>query len=297
MNASAGLRYAYNTNGLQSHRLSDAMKLLRSAGYDGIALTLDHMHLDPFRTSERDVQALQRRLEDHGLAVSIECGARFLLDPRRKHRPSWFETEPAERARRTRFLQRAIRLASLLDAESVVTFATIAPPELDPERGFEILVEELGHALQIARRYGVELALEPEPGHFIETVAGWQRLRDALPELKIAVDVGHVPVSEPGRAIPEVLRSVAPALGAVHIEDTGGDVHEHLPFGEGALDFPPILAALIESDYRGLVAVELSRDSHRAHELVPRSIKALREYEATARAQLAAGAGPNAAGA
>ena len=39
------------------------------------------------------------------------------------------------------------------------------------------------------------------------------------------------------------------------------------------------------------------RDSHRAHELVPRSIKALREYEATARAQLAAGAGPNAAGA
>ena len=58
---------------------------------------------------------------------------------------------------------------------------------------------------------------------------------------------------------------------------------------EGVLDFPAILAALIENDYRGLVAVELSRDSHRAHELVPRSIKALQAYEAEARAQLGEG--------
>ena len=41
------LRYAYNTNGTAWHRLDDALTLIASSGYDGVALTLDHHHLDP----------------------------------------------------------------------------------------------------------------------------------------------------------------------------------------------------------------------------------------------------------
>ena len=39
-------------------------------------------------------------------------------------------------------------------------------------------------------------------------------------------------------------------------------VHEHLMFGEGEIDFPPVLAALAEIGYRNGVYVELSRHSH-----------------------------------
>ena len=42
------LRYAYNTNGLTNHRLDDAVALIADCGYDGVALTLDVGHLDPF---------------------------------------------------------------------------------------------------------------------------------------------------------------------------------------------------------------------------------------------------------
>jgi sugar phosphate isomerase/epimerase len=42
------LRYAYNTNGASNHRLADALALIAEAGYDGVALTLDHHHFDPF---------------------------------------------------------------------------------------------------------------------------------------------------------------------------------------------------------------------------------------------------------
>jgi sugar phosphate isomerase/epimerase len=35
-------------------------------------------------------------------------------------------------------------------------------------------------------------------------------------------------------------------------------------FGEGEIDFPPVLAALAESGYARLVQVELSRHSHMA---------------------------------
>ena len=42
------MRFAYNTNGLAHHRLDDALALLADCGYDGVALTLDVQHLDPF---------------------------------------------------------------------------------------------------------------------------------------------------------------------------------------------------------------------------------------------------------
>jgi sugar phosphate isomerase/epimerase len=41
-------------------------------------------------------------------------------------------------------------------------------------------------------------------------------------------------------------------------------VHEHLMFGEGEIDFPPVLEALAAAGYSGGVYVELSRHSHQA---------------------------------
>lgn len=45
-------------------------------------------------------------------------------------------------------------------------------------------------------------------------------------------------------------------------------IHEHLMFGEGTMDFPPIFRALREVAYPGGVHVELSRHSHMAVEAV-----------------------------
>ena len=45
-------------------------------------------------------------------------------------------------------------------------------------------------------------------------------------------------------------------------------VHEHLMFGEGTMDFPPIFAALREIGYAGGLHVELSRHSHTGVEAV-----------------------------
>ena len=53
-------------------------------------------------------------------------------------------------------------------------------------------------------------------------------------------------------------------------------VHEHLEFGTGEIDFPPVLAALREAGYRGLVAVDLPRHSHDAPAVAARSIEFLR---------------------
>lgn len=72
------------------------------------------------------------------------------------------------------------------------------------------------------------------------------------------------------------MREAAPWLKHVQIEDMRRGVHEHLPFGEGEIDFPPVLAALTAAGYRGLTVVELPRHSHAGPELAARSLRFLR---------------------
>jgi sugar phosphate isomerase/epimerase len=72
------------------------------------------------------------------------------------------------------------------------------------------------------------------------------------------------------------VRRAGPDLVNVQIDDMRRDVHEHLEFGKGEIDFPPVLAALREVGYRGLVAVELPRHSHAAPTVARESLAFLR---------------------
>ena len=74
----------------------------------------------------------------------------------------------------------------------------------------------------------------------------------------------------------ECVRRGAETLAHVHIEDMRRGVHEHLMFGEGELDLDESLRVLDEVGFSGMVAVELSRHSHMAHETVPAAMRALR---------------------
>lgn len=280
------LRYAYNTNGLQNHRLDDALTLLADSGYDGVALTLDVFHHDPFAPDlPGRTAALARRLEQLGLGVVVETGARFLLDPRAKHQPTLVSPEPEGRARRLAFLRTAVEVAAGLGAEAVSFWAGAVGPGVHRDRAWRWLVAGVAALAEVAEQAGVTLALEPEPGMLVETVDGYQGLVDAVPSLRLALDVGHCLVTgdrDPAAAV----RESADSLGTVAIEDMRPGVHEHLPFGQGALDLPSVLAALGTAGFDRLVCVELSRDSHRAHEMVPAALAALRTAEEAARHDL-----------
>jgi sugar phosphate isomerase/epimerase len=65
-------------------------------------------------------------------------------------------------------------------------------------------------------------------------------------------------------------------LWNVHIEDMRRGVHEHLMFGEGEIDFGPVLRTLEEIGYAGGVHVELSRHSHDAVNTAGRALAFLR---------------------
>ncbi len=276
----AGLRFAYCSNGLRDHDLDGALTLIADHGYQGIALTLDHGHLDPYGYDcDTRLAALADRLGDLGLAIVVETGARFLLDPHRKHEPTL--VSPEGRERRLDLLHRAIAIAERLGAEAVHLWSGRLPAGTETDTGWERLAGGCADLVTVAAEHGVPLAFEPEPGMLVETIADWQRLADLLgnpPALGITLDVGHCLVVE-DRTVAECIDAVADRLLHVQIEDMRRGVHEHLAFGEGDLDVPVALAALTEVGYGGLVAVELSRHSHTAHTVVPESIAYLRRSE------------------
>lgn len=273
------LRYAYNTNGAASHRLDDAIALIADAGYDGVAITLDHHHCDPFASDwRREAERVGRLLAGRGLAAVVETGARFLLDPRAKHEPTLVTASPEGRARRTAFLTRAIDIAALWQAEAVSFWAGVALPPVTQAEALSWLDDGLAQVLEHAEACGVIAAFEPEPGMAIETCAQWETLHARHPRLALALDTGHCLVT--GDIDPaEAVHSYAGHLGTVAIEDMRRGVHEHLPFGQGDMDTGAILQALVEIGYDRLVCVELSRESPRAHLAIPESIAFLRAAE------------------
>jgi sugar phosphate isomerase/epimerase len=76
--------------------------------------------------------------------------------------------------------------------------------------------------------------------------------------------------------IADQIRRWRDQLANVHIEDMRAGAHEHLMFGEGEIDFPPVIASLAEIGYSGLLSVELSRHSHEGPSAARRAYNFLR---------------------
>jgi len=270
------LRLAYNTNGAANHRLDDALMLIADAGYDGVALTLDHHHHDPFDPQwERRTEVLAKRLGELKLGSVIETGARYLLEAREKHEPTLLNPLPEGRRRRVEFLVRAIDIAALLGSETVSFWAGVPKAEVPQHQAWTWLEEGLEQVCAAAERKRVSVSLEPEPGMLVETVADYARLAQRLPNLRLALDTGHCLVTQD--IAPEAaVRAYAGRLGTVAIEDMKRGDHTHLPFGEGDMDVPAVIAALHEIAFTKLVCVEYSRESPRAHLAIPEAIESLR---------------------
>lgn len=268
------LRFAYNTNGAANHRLDDALALIADAGYDGVALTLDIHHLDPFAENfAAELRRVAGRLRRLGLGCVVETGARFLLDPRAKHEPTLLTADPDGRARRVDFLFRALEVAAETGADAMSFWAGVPKPGVRPADARDWLRHGAEQVARRAEALGTVAALEPEPGMLVETIDDWSALE--IPGLRLALDTGHCIVTgerDPAAAVAEF----APHLGTVTIEDMKRGVHVHLPFGEGDMDVPGVLRALQAVGFRKLVCIEMSRESHRADSIIPASLAYLR---------------------
>jgi sugar phosphate isomerase/epimerase len=180
------------------------------------------------------------------------------------------------------FLCRAIDIAAELKADCVSLWSGVVRDGAGQREAFSRLVEGLANVIDYSDSRGVTLAFEPEPGMLVDTLARYADLLDELAKkhidsslLRLTIDIGHlhclgeVPIDDQ-------IRRWADRLANVHIEDMRQGVHEHLMFGDGEIDFPPVFAALYQIRYSGLISVELSRHSHEAPTAARRAYNYLR---------------------
>jgi protein FrlC len=118
----------------------------------------------------------------------------------------------------------------------------------------------LREVLPAAREAGVTLAIEPEPGLFIETsgeyVAFKREFFGGEELVRMNCDIGHLFCVGEDPAM--VIEKMAGEIAHVHLEDIGANrVHQHLTPGKGVIDFLAVFGALNGIDYSGWVTVEL----------------------------------------
>jgi sugar phosphate isomerase/epimerase len=268
------MRLGYNTNGFAHHRLLDAIDVIADIGYRSIAITLDVHHLDPFSSRhEAELVEVAAACRARDLVPVVETGARFLLDPRRKHRPTLLSASAAERAVRIEFLTRAIDDAAVLGAPAVSLWSGAVD---DDRADGAALDARLADGLRLlcarARAAGVVIAFEPEPGMYVEDMAAFARIRALVadPAFRLTLDVGHAHMTEAEGAAATV-RAWAQDIVNVHVEGMTKVLHDHLVPWEGDLDVRAVLRTLVDTGYIGPACFELSRHSHDAARIARRA--------------------------
>ncbi len=271
------MRLGYNTNGTTGHRWEQAIELMAEMGYRSVAITVDHNCLDPFSTELPDELRRMRRVLDRLQMTSvIETGARFLLDPRDKHEPTLVSARPDARAVRVDFLKRCVQIAKELNSDAVSFWSGIVRDNASRTESFGRLAEGCRRVIDYAEPMGVPLAFEPEPGMLVQLFDDYQELLSLVdgPGFGLTIDIGHVHCLE-SNSISQYLTEWRDRLFNLHIEDMRRGVHEHLMFGEGTIDFPPVFETLKSINYTGSVNVELSRHSHMAPDAMRKSFEFL----------------------
>jgi len=124
-------------------------------------------------------------------------------------------------------------------------------------------IQALKELVAYAQSNDVVIGLE----NVTESASDLESVLDAVPELCLTLDIGHAQLGSALNKSFQIVRTLGPAIRHLHVHDNRGGVGQaddlHLPVGEGTIDFPVILKALIGIGYNGTMTLEM-----KPHELL-----------------------------
>ena len=260
-------RLAFSTNAFKKTSLAQALEVIAQAGYAACEIMADLPHMTPTTLTDDQLSGINSAVRSRGLGVSnINAFTGFFAagtgPTGDTYHPTWLEHEEGARSVRIDHTVAAIRLARVLGAGSVSLQPggpTIGTGLSRAEAG-QRFADGVRRVLPAAREHGVVLAVEPEPGLYIQTTAEYRQWKAEFfadePLVRMNFDVGHAfCVGEDPAA---VAREMAGEYSHVHLEDIGGNrVHQHLTPGKGVIDFQAVFRALDDIRYEGWTTVEL----------------------------------------
>lgn len=140
-----------------------------------------------------------------------------------------------------------------------------------PVQRLDQSIKSLGEIYVFCRKIGIRMAIEDMLAHLlggrtreVEWIVG-----KLPPDVGICLDTGHSFLSGDllGR-----LRAFAPRLITLHVHDNRGKKDDHLPPGEGNINWPELTNALEATGFRGQLILEIT-GSARLQEAITRARK------------------------
>ncbi len=220
-------------------------------GFDYLELAMDPPLAHHARV-RRQKAALREALDRYGMG--LVC-----------HLPTFLST--ADLTESLRRVSMEELLASLeLAAELGASKAVLHPSYMAglsthvPELWREYALEGLERVTAAARGCGVRLCLEnlfPKISP-LSTPEAFREVFDRFPDLAMTLDLGHAHIGLEGMArILAFIQAFPDRIRHLHVSDNHGKRDEHLPVGQGSLDFTAAAAALRTAGYDGTVTLEI----------------------------------------
>ncbi len=272
------MKFAFSSNAFRRHSLLNTIRLLSAIGYEGIEIMADIPHAYPNHLTKDDLRDLRKALDDAGMAISNLNAFMHHADGDTYH-PTWIEPDPALRAKRVNYTLRCIELAASLGVHTLSTEPGGPLLGMPPEEGLRLFREGLQTVTEPARKQGIRILIEPEPGLLIENSSQFSSLFAELdPEVfGLNCDIGHFFCV--GEDPVRVIQQLQPAIHHFHLEDIAASrEHYHLMPGEGAIDLARVLQAISRIGYEGFVTVELYTYEEQPEDAARRAYRYLQDW-------------------
>jgi len=145
--------------------------------------------------------------------------------------------------------------------------------ERSKEAFLQNFTDSMGRLAEFAAQNQVELMLENVPsdqGHPLESIACFSQVMSAVPALKFHFDVAHAFIESRMNGVKEYLDAFSDRLVHIHMHDNHGTEDEHLPLGQGKIDFRKVAKLLKDHGYSRTITFEVftsQLDATRSREL------------------------------
>lgn len=160
--------------------------------------------------------------------------------------------DPAEQERSAEFFADAVEFARLVGASGLTTLPGVLFPGDTFDEALRRSAEGLRRRVDTAQAAGLAVSVEPHTESLIDTPDKTAQLLDAVPGLAITLDYAHYVF---GGAPQSDIDPLLPRARHLQIRP-GAPGRLQVAVAEDAIDWAPVVRALVDSNYGGYLALE-----------------------------------------
>ncbi len=244
------MRLGVSTLLFSSHHIVDAVREIALLGHRRVELFCELAGLEVDTVEDATIRRLSNLADEYCLDYSI-------------HPPlvNTAALDEGERAVAIHKYRATLALAGRLGIRDMVIHSGHRPcMQVSAEQGRELARGTLRAVGETARNMGIRFLLENTGWRehaILDTPGDLLELADSAcpPDTGLLLDTGHAALQH--FDVVDCARMWLPRLAQVHAHDNAGEFDDHLPLGEGVIDWRSLVGLLVGAGWDGVFMIEL----------------------------------------